>query len=202
MQTTKSYLQSIEVLNTKLKKHGVLLPNGQIFVTEPILGFKKVDTYAREYDRSPVKWLNNFKACGYVMNKYPAIVNLIIPAGALLNLASTTNLKLRASNAVVHSIYRISDKKIVKYAKSKHSSSYNYRSTGITYNTDVPSLIRITKEYDRKYWPEWMVENEVFPSNEVDMKYGKVTSGAFDTGTNECSAGIHFFVDLDLAKRY
>ena len=186
-------------LRNRIKAHGILLPNNQVFLKEPLLGFKKLITYGKTHDDEIEHCTDESIAAklGSSWSKVSAIANLIIPAGAIVNLPHGDK-KIRANSGILHSLYRMSDKKKVRMAVSSYAKSFIYRPAMLP---NFPSIkdkkahvqycIRSARIYNQTSRPLWMRLGEVFPKN-----------NAFNTGPETCESGIHFFLELSSAKAY
>lgn len=200
---------SIEQQQKYVKSHGVLLKNGQVFLEKPLFAFKKVHTYSSPKDylfddlknntmakprtSSKVKSFINkmetdFRWTSY--NKSEAIANLIIPAGAIVNLPSLVSYerKMRSSHAYSHSVVRLSDNKMVPIGLSGYDKSFPYFSI-----SEFGFNGTIDDEYTKKFY---------IPGKE-DVDYNFLLQPtSFDGSTLTCRAGIHFFLELDDALEY
>lgn len=199
-----------------VKKHGVMLPNGQVFLEKPLFVFKKVRTYNNSLDSSIKNSLVtkntylNYDSFGPNLSgaailahsintvgkstRVDGIANLILPAGTLVNLPVSSQLpKMRASQAIVHSIVRKHDQKEVALAFSGYGGSSTNRMTYLSPKFLVPnrvlSLIQ-TGAYETLHRPGWMQTFVVNPQF------------AFDTSLDECRSGIHFFLEAEEALNY
>lgn len=163
--------------NAFIKRHGILLPNGQVLLTKPLYVFKKVFGYNAGRDYS---------------SRTDSIANLVIPIGAVVNLAQNTSRKLRASQAYCHSIVSKNGKQQFNSGESWYVSSFKYKSG-------------IRNGVQPKQFKNMVIDKEKYESNWGCTKVSacKVTPSSFDTtSTEECSAGVHFFLELNLAKNY
>lgn len=175
-------------LNKFVKSHGVLLPNEQVMLTQPLHAFKKV------YYRQPGS-----------MRNHDAIANLVIPIGAIVNLAQEGDgQKMRASQAYCHSIFTADGKKELDTAHSGYDNTFQYHSgtkAGMKRKdfddlvVDASKYMGFLSPYDRNY-----AANK---SKLHGLNRCKVVPSTFQTNsTNTCSAGIHFFVDVKRALSY
>lgn len=170
--------KTIREANNFVKSHGTPLSNGQVKLTKPLFVFKKV------YERS---------------NSSHSIANLVIPIGAVVNLAEDCSwnptFKMRASQAYCHSIATKHSKKQIKVAESGHRTSFVYHS-GIQLglkDSDFKNIVENHEKYIQQY----------LPKTQDSFKKCKCVPDAFDTAsTRECSTGIHFFLDLQRALDY
>jgi hypothetical protein len=162
--------------NAYVRKHGVKLPNGQYMLTSPLYAFKKV--YGESHRES--------------------IANLVIPIGAIVNLAQTEDCKLRASQAYCHSIALQYGGQSIRSACSGHRQAFKYTSgtsKGLT-TKDFQGIVLDHENYVQgpRYVSTLPIVNK--------LKACKVVPDSFDTYTSECSNGIHFFVELQRAKNW
>lgn len=164
-------------------------------VTKEIKCFKKVVTY-RIYNDSKISiqpeligprglsnWLDsNSKNLFASIYDEPAIVNMIIPVGAKVHISDTKalqnphHLKMRASEAKVHSIVRISDKRQVALGRSEHDRNFLYVN------------------------PKKLILN--FDSSPNSTSEIIKPNGGFSMSGGECAGGIHFFINVDAALAY
>jgi len=191
----------IEV-NNYVRSRGILLPNGQVFITSHMRVFKKVLVWGPRGDVRGILpplttseerfYTKRLDSCIKRGTCEEGIANLVIPKGAIVNLAgeyphnkNATNCsdkKLRASTAFCWSIVRIFDFVEVPIATSYHVKSFYYRS--VKSLDDKIKVRNLTSSYGE-------------PSN---MLMG--TLKGFDTSNKECSTGIHFFLELQSAIDY
>jgi len=204
---------TVAEVNEYVKSHGIVLPTDQVFLTKSLHCFKKVFTYrgtpgGTEPDKAPFTpsyrryWGEILEA--YTSNninsargRLPAIANLIIPKGSIVNLASALypsrgyslqsyDKKLRASFALCYSIVRMVDQTEVKVAVSEHDPTFKYWPIK---GRRLPGEIERLKDY---------------PSSSIG--FAKVhyiyPRAPFSMDKNGCSSGIHFFVELQNALDY
>jgi hypothetical protein len=133
-----------DIINWR-KQHLVEIRNrpGYWRVVKELNVFKKVQTYLSGVDRdvvvNPHLKMTNILYHGHnssltenYYSRADAIANLIIPVGSEIYIddwKATVNpdfLKMRASQAQVHSIVRISDKKQVVFARSNYDKLFTY----------------------------------------------------------------------------
>lgn len=197
--------------NDYIKSHGVSLPNGQVFLTKPIFGFKQVQTYPHTYDKkfkhiarnsfykenckNDLKDLWNTRQFEYGFNEEDAIVNLIIPSGALVNLARTHEQKLRASKAFCWNIVRVGDKKEVYTARSAHNRDFVY----YPHLVNEPNVNKAYKANELKYLID---EFKEYSAERVVEEELLLPMYSFNTNYHECASGIHFFIESHLAEEY
>lgn len=167
-------LLSRKQTNDIVKQHGVLLPNGQVFITKPIKVFKKVH------------YRNNFE--------FDAIASLIIPVGALVNLAQTKDCKMRASEVYcwsIRSLYK--PKEHIAEAYSGKDASFKYASEEWHWkdksNSEVKAELQFTIDGLSKWdWRDNFISEKSKENNQ------------FCLTQEECAEGIHFFLELKRAK--
>jgi hypothetical protein len=143
----RSYLTTNDIANWR-RKHLTPIHNrpGYWIANEDLMVFKKVSTYPATSDdqiviaphrfKKPYDILgmgtNSERAAVNSWNRTGAIANLIIPKGAEVyieeykTLTEPNRLKMRASEAKIHSVVRIADKKQVIFGRSFHDSSFVY----------------------------------------------------------------------------
>lgn len=161
-----------------VKDRGVMMPNGQVMLTEPLYVFKKV--YADSYD---------------------AVANLVVPIGAVVNLADGSSRKFRTNQAYCFSIAKVSSRKEVAVAYSSWDSYFKYRSgkhLGLTLN-DIQNLVHDAEKYVKGGEHSRNLEAQ---NKKKILEAAKCIPSNFFTGTAVCAQGIHFFLELDLAKSY
>lgn len=183
--------------NNYVKQHGILLPNDQVFLTKPLFVYKKVYIptlgysipTAGQYGKKGVggrkqvvsSWLKKY------INRWgsndKAIANLIIPAGATVNLARSCAVKLRANKAYCWNIISQVSRDEVPGAVSGHDKSFHYYSL----ETLLPKYYTLE---DLKDTCELYSQNSIFSDHIISPK-----DKLFCNGSGECSSGIHFFVD-------
>lgn len=208
-------------LNKYVKSCGVQLPNGQIFLTKPLYAFKKVYTCGRSRDTSfNFPYMNVLTNMGSikkrlykeVMNKNclaPAVANLIIPVGSLVNLSDSER-KFRADSALCWNIIRLYDNQEVSFGVSK----YTAKSTGnpAIYLSAKKSWERsndLSKEIFEKYAKIYD------PDNDKNLSYAEsaigyhlkthwstTPDGIFSRDREICAIGIHFFLEPETAVNY
>jgi hypothetical protein len=184
--------------NRYVKSHGVLLPNNQVFLTEPMKVFKKVKTYAHarptikntHYTRLHEAEIESLKSLLHKSLKditYTfAVANLIVPAGAIVNLAQNGSGKLRASKAFCWSIIRLNDKKEVACAAPKLGFDGFYLAAK-HFSVNLDSINLQPGSYD---------------GLSVVYKNFQVLPDEFCSSNEECSHGIHFFIEAKKAVNY
>jgi hypothetical protein len=203
----------MNIIETKnyVLKHGILLPNNQVFLTKPLLAFKKVCTH-KELNDAVFKKTNSIplhafaytldsakktasKAFRYNYVSIPAVANLIIPRGAIVNLPFTNQLKMRATQAYCHSIFgtgATNEEFVVAF--SEYDNSFRYYS-GKRVGLDTVGVPHEDFVAD--------IEKYFFHGHQgAIFKYCKAAVKDFDTGVSECEAGIHFFAEAQLAVAY
>lgn len=156
-------------LHSYVKRHAELEPGATTMyqLHEDMHVFKQVFAEVKKavYDTREERWLGL------------AVANLVIPAGARVNLPPTGLLpndnhvhKMRASKARVHSIWRYA------YAPSSAEHALAVREVDEAWST-----------YDFQF---------------VYRKGAEVAPDHFDMRASTCAAGIHFFADLRRAIFY
>jgi hypothetical protein len=198
--------------NKYIKGHGILLPNNQVILTKPLMAFKKIITYSSSYEPSityndSIKTitisdcvddiiiyknrLKRYTSFCKDVDAVDAVANIVIPIGARVNLAQTYSLKLRASQAYCYSIIRLHDKKEVKIGISRFNSTHYLpgKSVGLT-TGDFRNLSIDIEDYT----------GDTMKSNLY--KFCKYMPNSFTRTTKECSEGVHFFIQSQLAVDY
>jgi hypothetical protein len=201
--------------NEIVKNHGLVLPNNQVFLTKPLGVFKKV------YQPSDLKnkdemmnLVNNTgigqRRCGETnsdiglvfsrsftlgigLNLTPIIANLILPAGAIVNLANDSNKKMRASRAVCWSLVGIQDGRYKNVACSGLNTRFLY----------YPAIDQ--NIYEGQSQLKDLISDASRLSHDVRYsKYGRncVFPSFFGTTNLGCSGGIHFFLNHESAINY
>jgi len=185
-------MTNLEV-NKYVKSHGLMLPNRQVFIKKPLYAFKNVDTYGRELDAIAI-------SSGAVLEASfrdgrdltPAIANLVIPKGAIVNLTDydivgkstqISSKKLRASMALCWNIIRLNDRKETRLARSRHDIDFEYRS--------CKNLVSAQEFELLKGYPRWFNKDYILRPDNL-----------FDMSTGTCASGIHFFVETIDAINY
>lgn len=160
--------------NDYVLKHGILMPNKQVVLTEPLYVYKRI-------------FADNYK-------NNRAIANLIIPVGAFVNLATGSDLKFRASEALCYSIIEKYSGKAVSVGYSGYTTNdFKYHSAlrlGIK-EPQIALAVHTNKVQgkDRFTQPSW--------KNSIAMPIDP-----FNGSTEECRSGIHFFLDQKRALAY
>lgn len=151
--------------NEFVLKHGVKLPNGQVFITKVMTVFKKVYVGGR-------------------YNRQHCIATLLIPVGAIVNLSQTKECKLRTNEAICWNIVKREKGTKVRSAYSGYNDSYKY--VPIEGKTRI-SLSNYKKQYMTFKYRSWA--NDIIRPLEN-----------FNMSRDECSAGIHFFIERSRAE--
>jgi hypothetical protein len=157
--------------NNYVKSQGILMPNNQVVLMKPLYVFKKV----RQTETGD-----------------SVIANMIIPVGAFVNLAQTTTLKFRASEALCYSLIKQYSKKPVKTAYSGHDSQFKYKSA-IAHGVDENDIELAISDYAGK------IRND---KSYVVSDYVYTPKQRFDPSISECRSGIHFFLKPEQAVDY
>lgn len=176
-------------VNRYVKDRGILMPNNQVLVMEPIPVFKKIFTYRNNLDQK-------FNRNGIVEKDWKyrrewtrnAIASLIIPVGAFVNLAQGSHLKMRASKALCYSITRVDYQEAVVAGISSWDSSFRYRSAqadGVTLN----EALLATEDWKQR-------------TSDKLSKYMVYPKYPFSEDTKTCTSGIHFFIHSREALKY
>lgn len=178
-------------VNDYIKSHGILDRNGQVVLTKPLFVFKKVITG---------------NAGGVA-----AIANLVIPIGATVNLCYTGReyrvhtKKLRASMAYCHSIATLAwvsqwdhcyaTKSIVgiKQATSRYDSKFKYNAA-----VYVGSPVTTEDFTNLDMWHRLLTNKAKCSTILKSVAHPNY----FDVSKDECSGGIHFFLELKSALEY
>ena len=167
-------------------KHGIVMPNDQVVLFNPLFVYKKVDKVLKD-------------SCGYLSYR-PVIANLIIPAGSFVNLPQSEECKLRANRAICWNIvdYRNKNNPVTK-AVPHHS---NFRDLNTVYKSLQISLKNKGKSKTeiKAFFKELLVK-----VSDPQTKYKNeflVLPWDWDDSTTECAQGIHFFIDKDRALNW
>ena len=181
------------------------------FLTHPVYGFKKVYTYSH-HQTDEVGRLFAYTDAEFRKKEFdkfnksttfniPAIANLAIPAGSIVNLAShSENDKMRTNQVVIHSIVRICDERRVYGAISKWDKRYLYLSPEMANDSRVMPKFG-TQEYNSNFQRSLLKYATYNRNTWINNSTIRPTYG-FDTGTDVCSQGIHFFLDVNSALNY
>lgn len=170
-------------LNAIVRKSGKKLKNGQFILTKPLKVFKKIYyTHSHAYGRT---------AC---------IANLIIPVGAVVNLCQDGDgKKFRASQAYCHSIAEIGSKRQLAEGYSGYTTNFKYYSgkkLGLV-DSDFEDMVRDAELYERQQYTHQGRQKV------TALKKCKAVPDSFSSSsTSTCSAGIHFFHELQSALTY
>lgn len=188
-------LMRIGEANRYVKERGILLPNKQVLLTEPLKVFKKirVDRISGSFGN----W-NNYEE---------AIANLVIPIGAVVNLADAYDgVKMRASQAYCFSIATINDKKEVDKGYSTYNSDFKYHS-GKQLGLKDKDYENLALDHE-KYFPTIRTWSAVPSDKKKEAKKqaflkSKCVPDSFGlTAGVTCTGGIHFFLELKRALDY
>jgi hypothetical protein len=181
---------NLREVNKYVKDRGVLLTNKQVMLTEPIFVFKKVKSGG-----DTCSWYASAK-------DKDSIANLVIPTGAIVNLAQDSEHKMRASQAYCYSIAKL-DGTELDTAYSTHDRAFEYNSgkkAGLTL-AQAKKLVVDAEKYlalVRYYGPSYNAEFKL----KTALECCKVEPDSFDLRNSTCAPGIHFFLDLKKAKAY
>lgn len=169
--------------NDFVLRHGYQNNDGQVVLTKSLTVVKKVHGQGWRWD-----------------GRDSAIATLIIPSGAVVNLAQFNRekeeYKFRASQAYCMKIFRMYDKICILNAQSMLYSTFIY-TAGINdqslLNTDDFCDIKVDHELS-------LIENPELAA--AFQKCKVVPSSPFATITRMCASGIHFFLDMPSAIDY
>lgn len=168
-----------------LNKNAIKLPNGQWRLKAPLCGFKKV--YHDRKVRSTSYW--PYSSTDWTTRRDDAIANIVIPAGTVVNLSKSC--KLRAEQAYCHSI-------VDSKTHRQLASAYSTRNYSFYYQSGVKAGVA-EDLFKKLYKDEEKVQKDAIAKQLLNCK---VAVPNFDYTTNECSPGIHFFLDLQRAINY
>jgi len=197
--------------NNYVKSHGILIKDHQVFLTKPLKVFKKIQTYSPYY-------ADEFKNMGFIgitdkhrslysrlktrpehnrrWHHTEAIANLIIPLGAIVNLASTSEMKYRASEAYCWSICtRYIYPTIITTAREV-LSGYSAWDNNCIYISGKSIGLKLS-DLENMTRTDPAIRNHI---NKISKCIVKPDS--FNNGNKECSNGIHFFLESELAVKY
>jgi hypothetical protein len=203
------YKMNRKQTNDYIASHGKRVGIDKVFLEKPLFGFKyvKAANYGIEqYNKNNLKIKDgvfldtkNRKLISQALNSYvydAAVANLIIPVGSFVNLAQGESCKARASQAFCWDIIRLKEKQSrnsALVAWSTHDHWYYYFSAK-EQGADLSKCIRMANLYEGQHIHG--LEPRLFHSNI------HVPNGKFDMTKDECSSGIHFFVEPKRAERY
>ncbi len=195
--------------NDYILKHGFLLPNDQVFLSKPMLAFKQIkcaNPVHDEYLKRHIKKARNYEQVEDLSDKIdvakfeiqyfyePAIASLVIPAGATVNLAQTHKCKVRSDYAFCWSVTRIYDHKSMPFGVSQRDNSF--------YNAGTYTPLSI-KDIQEVTMSTYEVLNETGDWLYAEsLKHCAYDPNSFAYHTDECSAGVHFFVEANAAVNY
>ena len=186
---TKPKKLNLRQTNQFIKERGILLPNKQVKLTEPIFVFKKVKS-------SRSGWGNK-----------DTIANLVIPAGAVVNLAQDYEHKMRTNQAYCYSIVQMGvENNELETAYSTHDDMFRYHSgkkLGLTLK-QVQSLTFDHEKYLAIGYSSWYNSDKIRRQKQLKdiLEKCKVNPDGFGYTTATCDQGVHFFIDLERAKNY
>lgn len=195
------YQSSLSDTIRTIKSKGQVLPNGHIFLTNPIFGFKKVvtssDPYPRLSNLEVEEYLRKNNECLYW--EEASIANLVIPAGSMVRLPNNSSGKIRASQALCYSIKTVKNGKTRRVAASQRSVMGRGRSFYFSYEWGIDTTkSNISPSFDKQ---NFMDKAHQYRDHETGF-YGRsltLPSNGFDGSNLECAAGIHFFIDIERA---
>lgn len=185
-----------ELVNKRLiEAYGTLLRNGQLYVEKPLLGYKKVFTYAPRYDA--LMQLQGVEGVKRYTHTH-AVATIVIPKGSLLNLAQNSTNKYRASQAICQSIERIFDKCMTHVARSGHSYDFYYYPV-----TDIRNVFVLQEQpSDQEKMKNLHRLDTSLDLENLRNRYVIKPKVHFNTSTAECASGIHFFLNKNEAEQY
>lgn len=191
-----NFPEDFELINKRIvENHGTLCRNGQLYVEEPLLGYKKVFTYGSRHD--DLMHLHGVEAVKRYMDA-PAVATIIIPKGSLLNLAQNLLNKFRASQAICQSIERIPGKGTASIARSGHNYNFYYRSV-----TDTRHVLILREQpSDQEKMKNLYALEAPLNLENLRNQYVVKPEKPFNTNIDECASGIHFFVNRYEAEQY
>lgn len=165
---------SLYQTNDILKRHGDQLSNGQFFLKKSLKAFKKVY---------------------HTKDAFPAIANLIIPVGAIVNPATSNDCKLRANEVYCWSIKDLGSEMDLDQAYSGNDTTFSYQSNERKFK-NLYGNIDLTEKLEGI-----LIDLDSFYRRSRHL-FIKPRSRDFDFTTSECEPGIHFFLELSRAKRW
>lgn len=198
------YLRANEFIRNK----GISLPNGQVFLTQPVGVFKKV--YGVDPSRFSYTRINDILKLSKQRYRFPAgqdlsslkgiyrdtirrereslVASLMLPVGTIVNLGNgAEGSKMRASRAICWSISTLRGK-LRNIAFSGHDEAFVYFPVkNNPYAVPLADFIETSAKH--------MDHRGLY-----DASY--LNPSSFCTDTRTCAPGIHFFVDLKDAKAY
>lgn len=169
-----------------IKARSIALKNGQYMLTEPVFAFKKVHDSIK-----------------YGKDKH-LIANLVIPAGAVVNLGTEKNLKMRATQAYCFSLVKQYSRDIeVHNAVSTYYTRFEYKS-GKKLGLKMADLKNLTVDAE-KYIPSYHKNGSYNIRREKiinALTQSKCNPDSWSNCIKTCGHGIHFFLDVDAALNY